>query len=287
MAEFSTDGFDLDAIAAGDGSGDDNVVFEIGGGATITRDDPSPDTGTKEGTAIDIAENWKQQGNEQFKQGSYLEAYDLYTEAAEACPGQLKGPEILKLRDEFELSARETAYNRHRLAEEERRKLEKDKSEKPPEVASSSSEKPEEFQLPPQECGDKLATYYCNRAAALLHMNRLDDAIKDCDVAVLLDPKYSKAFVRRSVAHEKLEQTEDALGDAKKALELDPTNATLKKTVARLQKMEDERLEKLKDETLGEIRISCGLTACTGFRFVRLADFLFSWFHCRQTEGFG
>jgi hypothetical protein len=70
----------------------------------------------------------------------------------------------------------------------------------------------------------------------------------------MLNPTYVKAYMRRSAAHEVLEQTEDALKDAKVALEIDPRNAAARKNVARLQKIEDERLEKLKEETLGKLK---------------------------------
>lgn len=301
--QFSSEGFDLDAVTDTNDSSNngDNVIYEIGGGATVEPVGTPPETVAATSTAkenddstptattskvesttsvMDTAESWKQQGNEQFKLGHYLEAYDLYTEAIEACPGDLKGPEILKQRDEFNESERAKAFSRQRLEQEDelrRRKLQqqqqqknanngdgatssttssnsKDSKSKEDEEKSSPPPPPAVFQLPPQPYGDKLAIYYCNRAASLVQMERYDDAIQDCDVAVLLNPVYAKGYVRRSTAYERLEKTEEALRDAQKALELEPTNATLKKTVARLQKLEEERLEKLKTETLGKLK---------------------------------
>ena len=110
------------------------------------------------------------------------------------------------------------------------------------------------FQVPPHEHGGKLAIYHSNRAACLLHLHRYEEAISDCNIAILLNPKYTKAFLRRASANEALERMEDALQDAKEALALDPTNSSTKKTVARLQKLEDERLEKLKEETMGKLK---------------------------------
>mmetsp|Transcript_30233 Transcript_30233/g.87112 ORF Transcript_30233/g.87112 Transcript_30233/m.87112 type:complete len:281 (-) Transcript_30233:2296-3138(-) len=244
MSQFSSEGFDLDAMGNGD-SGDD-VVYEIGGGVTVdTKQDEEVPPAIN---GVEKAEQWKQQGNEHFKKGSYLEAYDLYTEAIEACPGDLKGEEILRQRDEFNEAEREKAFSRRRVEEETQRK---DKiEEKEPE-----KQKPlEQFKLPPQPFGEKLAVYYCNRAAALIHLDRPEDAIKDCDVSALLNPGYTKAYVRRSAAHEKTDNTEEALRDAKTALELEPSNVTLRKSVARLQKIEDERLEKLKAETMDKLK---------------------------------
>ena len=56
----------------------------------------------------------------------------------------------------------------------------------------------QEFALPTQPHYEKLAVYYCNRAATLIHMERYEEAIQDCDVAALVHPKYTKAYVRRA-----------------------------------------------------------------------------------------
>jgi tetratricopeptide (TPR) repeat protein len=264
---FASEGFDLDAVA--DSSSEKDVVLEIGGGATTVTtattataaaesqeeasQNDNKDESNQPQTPIQVAEDWKQKGNVEFKQGNYLEAYDLYTEAMEACPCPIKGPEILQQREEFNAAEREKA--RQRMDEETRRGRKTNVEAKDEKSNSNSSENQEEpekpegpavFVLPPQDYGDKLAVYYCNRAAASMQLERYQEAIDDCDVAVLLLPTYAKAFTRRSAAYEKTERTEEALRDAKRALELEPSNANIRKSVARLQKIEDERLEKLK-----------------------------------------
>ena len=240
---FSSEGFDLDAMKE---TRADDVVYEIGGGATTS---PEPEGATKEkDEETDPAEAFKQQGNNQFKQGNYLEAYDMYTEAINTCSETLTAEEILGQRDAFFEAEREKALSRQRTEDTTRRK---DREEK------KDAEKPQpipQFELPPQPHGEKLAVYYCNRAATLIHMDRHDDAVKDCDVAVLLNPLYLKGYVRRSSAYEKMDKTDEALQDAKKALQLDPSNATLHKNVSRLQKIEDVRLEKLKAETMDKLK---------------------------------
>ncbi|CAJ1930522.1 unnamed protein product [Cylindrotheca closterium] len=257
MSNFSSDGFDLDAISTQDNS---DVIYEVGGGATVIQNEEpamkevEPSFNTSE---HDQCEEFKKQGNEQFKIGNYLEAFDLYTEAIEACPSKFTGEEILRLKDEFDEKQRSEALQRSRLSEERRRKKEDEKkngvsSSQPPE--SSKPQPFKTFELSQEDKNDKLAVYYCNRAATLQHMEKYNDALKDCDVSALLNPKYTKAFVRRSAAHERLEDTEAALKDAKAALELDPRNATIRKTVARLEKIEAERLEKLKEETMGKLK---------------------------------
>jgi tetratricopeptide (TPR) repeat protein len=261
MTDYASEGFDLDAVQAGEG---EDVIYEIGGGATVEKvsaennnahavennnndDDPMALEG------IDRAEAWKKQGNEQFKQGNYLEAYDLYTEAIEACPGELKGKDILKLKAEFLEEQREKLYRIQRQAAEERNKARQNREAAPAKDAQLD-QKPQEYALPPQPHAEKLAIYYGNRGATLLHLDRLEEAVEDCDLAILINPKYVKAFVRRSAAQERLDKTDEALGDAKKALELEPSNLQIRKNVSRLQKIEDERLEKLKTETIGKFQ---------------------------------
>jgi len=252
---FSSEGFDLDAIT--DQAGEtDNVIYEVGGGAT-TVPESIPETATaatksEPEVEKDPAEAFKQQGNEQFKLGNYLEAYDMYSEAIKACPGVLTAEEILEQRDAFLEAEREKAFSRQRMEDEARRKNSKNSKEEKKE--SEKPKPPPQFELPSQPNGEKLAVYYCNRAATLIHMDRYEDAIKDCDVAILLNPTYVKAYVRRSSASEKMDNTEDALRDAKKAIQLEPSNITLQRSVARLQKVEDERLEKLKAETMDKLK---------------------------------
>jgi tetratricopeptide (TPR) repeat protein len=274
MSNFSSEGFDLDALG-GDGSSND-VIYEIGGSATTfptaTTSNNADDTATGEEkidppSPLDKAEEWKQCGNEEFKKQNYLEAYDLYTEAIDACPCPMKAEEVLRQRDEFDEAERQKA--RQRMEAETRRHGGSNRNNRSSENSENGKEEntkdegaaddgksqpPAVFELPPQENGDKLAVYYCNRAAALIQMERHEEAIQDADVACLLNPHYTKAYVRRSSAFEKTERIEDALKDAKKALELEPSNATIRKSVARLQKLEDERLEKLKEETMAKLK---------------------------------
>ncbi len=243
MTELSSEGFDLDAV--GEGSGD--VIFEIGGGATVVPEEPplssAPETPTM--SELDEAENWKNIGNEEFKKKNYLEAYDMYTNAIESCPCELKSEEILRQRDEFDAMEREKARSRMDEETRHRKRETADASEK----ESKEPEKPQGpacFELEPQENGEKLAIFYNNRAASLIQLVRFEEAIRDADVAILLNPKYPKAYVRRSSAFEKTERTEEALRDMKQALQLEPSNKAFRRSVTRLQKMEDERLEKLK-----------------------------------------
>mmetsp|Transcript_2856 Transcript_2856/g.5495 ORF Transcript_2856/g.5495 Transcript_2856/m.5495 type:complete len:568 (-) Transcript_2856:221-1924(-) len=42
------------------------------------------------------------------------------------------------------------------------------------------------------------AKLYCNRAASLQKMDRMEEALKDCDAAIKLNPDYGKAYMRRA-----------------------------------------------------------------------------------------
>jgi tetratricopeptide (TPR) repeat protein len=272
--KFASEGFDLDAVAASDNVEND-VVYEIGGGATTTfpatsepsntsSEDHSQADSNKPLTPLEQAEDWKQRGNVEYQKGNYLEAYDLYTEAIDVCPCAMKGKEILQQRDEFNASEREKA--RLRMDEETRRgrsrqpatsksnaegkernsKSSEESTLQDEEDADEQKKGPDVFVLPPQENHDKLAVYYGNRAATSMQLERYNEAIEDCDVAILLNPLYTKAYTRRSAAYEKTERTDEALRDAKQALKLEPHNVVIRKSVTRLQQLEDARLEKLK-----------------------------------------
>ena len=313
---FSSEGFDLDALgddgvtSSGDGNAD--VIYELGGGASIqARDEPtatptvadSSTTGAKADADTNAdadappdplakSEASKAEGNASFKAGDYLDAHDSYTDAIEACPGEPTGEQLLKMREEFEEAEREKVAQRHREEMDRRREVDRKEAEKrrqrararigeeeeeDSDASASASDgdntdnedddndkqkgedtgdapKPAVFQPPEHPHGSKLAIYHANRAACSLHLNRPADCVEDCTVAIMLNPKYVKAYLRRASAHEVLEQTEDALKDAKVALEIDPRSAAARREVARLQKIEDERLEKLKEETLGKLK---------------------------------
>ncbi|KAL7436466.1 hypothetical protein ACHAXM_005377 [Skeletonema potamos] len=257
--KFDSEGFDLGSSYSNESS---DVIYEIGGGATpavVKREDE----GQKRESPIAESERLKELGNNEFRQQNHLDAYDYYTDAIEACPmGEGMGPsgeELLRLRDEFEEEQRERQAERHRRDMELRRGKGKDKDgedkKKDEDDNENDEEKgPAEFIPPRHTYGSKLAVYYANRAATSLHLGNHEEAIQDCDIALLYNPTYIKALLRRCTANEHIENTEGALRDAKRAYELDPTNAVARKHVARLQKIEEERLEKLKVETMGKLK---------------------------------
>lgn len=253
--KFDSEGFDLGAS----NNNESDVIYEIGGGATPAA--AAPVKKDDEESPIAESERLKELGNNEFRQQNHLDAYDYYTDAIEACPmGEGMGPsgeQLLKLRDEFDEEQRERQAERHRRDMERRRGQGKDKDgedKKDDEDDNDEEKGPAEFIPPRHTYGSKLAVYYANRAATSLHLGNHEEAIQDCDIALLYNPTYIKALLRRCTANEHIENTEGALRDAKRAYELEPTNSVARKNVARLQKIEEERLEKLKEETMGKLK---------------------------------
>ena len=262
--KFCSEGFDLDAIPGVKNEGEGEIVYEIGGkvsrvNAAVSDENKVDEKNEcdKEEDPLAASEELKGRGNKEFKAGNYLDAYDFYTDAVEACPG-MSGSDILQLREQHAEKEREKAYARHRAETERRRSRntndESGETTTNDEKSLDPENDPAEFEIPPHEYGDKLAVYHCNRAACLLHLGRNEEAITDCDIAILLNPKYVKAMIRRMTAFENTERTEDALNDAKMAQTLDPANADIRRHVNRLQKIENERMEKLKEETMGKLK---------------------------------
>lgn len=276
---FSSAGFDLDDIKTSSDGNHDNVVLELGGGTTTVTSEsesqPKHNNDNKSEAIPDLlapAEEFKKQGNEAFQQQNWELALEHYTAAINAAPpGSLTGDELLKLRDEW--MEQQSLEMRRKLNEEEEKRREARRKQKEAETKNGAAsaaaqnddkddddedkqkqEPPPKFKAPPYEHAEKVAVYYCNRAAVLLHLQRYHDAIRDADVAILWNPHYTKAYMRRCTAYEQTDKTDLALADAKAAMQLDPTNKMIQQTVRRLQKLEDERLEKLKTETLDKLK---------------------------------
>lgn len=257
---FASEGFDLDAAANADG------IIEIGMTSGSSRD------GQKAGGAdeelpdpMETAESHKQRGNDHFRNKEWKEAFEWYTRAIQATPG-VTGEEMMTMKKAYE----DEEAKRWREALNE---YEKDREN------GTEPQKRAEFEPPHHEFGEKLAVYHCNRAATSLQISQdvkedatntdgppsafeekrptphhLGWAIRDCSIAILLNPKYTKAYIRRATAYERCQDTENALKDAETAYSHDRTNRAVGQQVDRLKKIEDERLEKLKTETLGKLK---------------------------------
>eukprot|EP00956_Cyclotella_meneghiniana_P012230 scaffold17380_cov52-Cyclotella_meneghiniana.AAC.1 len=276
--QFDSEGFDLTAS-----ENDGGVIYEIGGGVTEeAKEQPSSspsnannnneDNNDSSSSPTFESERLKQIGNTHFTSGNHLEAIDYYTMAIEACPyGDDVGPtgeELLRLKEEFDERKREKNEERRRLEMERRRtssstnnnnnddeKKDDENNNNNIKKTENNEKKTEEEFIPPRHIyGHKLAIYHANRAASHLHLGHLDEAIDDCTIAILYNPLYTKAYLRRSTAYERNDDTESALLDSQQASILEPKNTKISRNTTRLQKIENERMEKLKQETVDKLK---------------------------------
>lgn len=93
----------------------------------------------------------------------------------------------------------------------------------------------EATELPEAEAAAQ-ADLYLQRAMAYLSSNALESALADCEQALRLDPKLSRAYLCRGLARQGLGDPGGALADFNRALELDPqmSKAYLNRGIAHL-----------------------------------------------------
>nr|CAH8854211.1 unnamed protein product [Trichobilharzia regenti] len=72
------------------------------------------------------------------------------------------------------------------------------------------------------------AKLYCNRACALFYLNRFEEALKDCDAAVSLEPNYVKARIRRAKCYSSLDEYEKAIEEWTAVVKLDGSSENKK-----------------------------------------------------------
>ena len=101
---------------------------------------------------------------------------------------------------------------------------------------------------------ENLAVFLGNRAAAYYAIEEFTLVVDDCTLALETHPTYVKVLHRRMQALEKLERLDEALNDAKRIQELDPSWPKIGVTVSRLEKESAEKMEKLKTEALGKLK---------------------------------
>ncbi|XP_005103346.1 mitochondrial import receptor subunit TOM70 [Aplysia californica] len=69
----------------------------------------------------------------------------------------------------------------------------------------------------PPDIKADMSTFYQNRAAAFENLKKFPEVVEDCDSALELNPRYSKALARRSKAREQLQKYRESLEDITKA----------------------------------------------------------------------
>eukprot|EP01063_Lacrimia_lanifica_P015571 TRINITY_DN22277_c0_g1_i1.p1 TRINITY_DN22277_c0_g1~~TRINITY_DN22277_c0_g1_i1.p1 ORF type:complete len:497 (+),score=241.26 TRINITY_DN22277_c0_g1_i1:54-1544(+) len=97
---------------------------------------------------------------------------------------------------------------------------------------------------------------YSNRAAALLNMNKFADAVSDCDRAIAMDPKFTKAYLRKGRALWKLCDFDAAKASYEEVLKRQAGNADASKDLEGLKRdMEYHKLAKAAYER-GDMRMA-------------------------------
>lgn len=90
---------------------------------------------------------------------------------------------------------------------------------------------------------------FCNRAMVLLKLDRAADAEADGDKAIKLNPKFTKAYMRRGAAREAQGKLKEALEDYEHAKVLEPANKETRKMIRHVKNalgMEvEEEVEKI------------------------------------------
>lgn len=76
-----------------------------------------------------------------------------------------------------------------------------------------------------------------NRATAFFRLKKFAVAESDCNLAIALDGKYLKAFLRRGAARNALKNYESALQDYEIALKLDPANTEAQNEVMKIKEI--------------------------------------------------
>ena len=217
-----------------------------------------------EGTPLENAQNFKEQGNECFKAKQWKDAKEFYG----------KGIAVLVKADR---ERRDPAFKtkveeEERKKEEEKRKaaaggdakakmeadLENVQAEMPIPHKPAEEEEKKEDELSEEETikqeASLLETLYCNRAACHLSLANYRSCTLDCAAALRLNPSNLKALYRSGRALLSVSKIAEADDACARGLEIDPNNAALKtlardliaknEEITRKQRVEEARLEK-------------------------------------------
>lgn len=99
------------------------------------------------------------------------------------------------------------------------------------------------------------AIFYSNRAAAKLKKGDKESALEDCNEALVQNPTYLKALVRRAQLFEDLDKPHESMRDYEEVLKVDPKHIEAKVAVAsRLPEKIKEKDEKLKAEMMDNLK---------------------------------
>ncbi|KAJ4409726.1 HSP70/90 co-chaperone [Neurospora sp. IMI 360204] len=218
-----------------------------------------------EGTPLENAQNFKEQGNECFKAKQWKDAKEFYGKGIQVlvkADRERRDP-AFKAKVEEEKRKREDEAHKARAEGDAKAKMEADlenvKAEMPiAEAAEGKEEGKKEDELSEEETIKQesalLETLYCNRAACHLSLANYRSCTLDCAAALRLNPSNLKALYRSGRALLSVSKIAEADDACARGLEIDPDNAALKQLardliakneeITRKQRAEEARLEK-------------------------------------------
>ncbi|KAL1836169.1 hypothetical protein VTJ49DRAFT_5478 [Mycothermus thermophilus] len=203
-----------------------------------------------EGTPLENAQNFKEQGNESFREKRWSDAKEFY------------GKGIAILAAEEQRRAKGLPKKVRKTEDKVNLNPNADMSSKPEDLVDDDKDKPkttndddfiEEPDDPAEVQREKslLETLHVNRAACHLELRNFRSCTLDCAAALRLNPRNIKAFYRSAKALLAVERVREAEDACTRGLALDPNNKPLlalqadiaKATavVTARQKVEDER----------------------------------------------
>lgn len=133
------------------------------------------------------ANEYKQKGNEQFKNGEFGESCKTYTQALRICPLAFDKDRAMLYSNRAAAKMKLVSYS----------------------IISFCSSFVKSFEA-------------INFTHFLFQQDLKEGAIEDCTKAVELDERYLKAYFRRAQLYEATDKLDEALADYKKIIELDP-----------------------------------------------------------------
>eukprot|EP00933_Yihiella_yeosuensis_P082344 TRINITY_DN9619_c0_g2_i1.p1 TRINITY_DN9619_c0_g2~~TRINITY_DN9619_c0_g2_i1.p1 ORF type:complete len:392 (+),score=110.33 TRINITY_DN9619_c0_g2_i1:86-1261(+) len=91
--------------------------------------------------------------------------------------------------------------------------------------------------------GKQEATLYSNRAMVRLNLNKVEDALSDAKKCLELDPSSVKAHYRKAQALQRLSEWDDAIAAAEAGLKVDPANKTFTELIDKVNQEKEKDIE--------------------------------------------
>ncbi|KAK1379986.1 U-box domain-containing protein 70 [Heracleum sosnowskyi] len=85
------------------------------------------------------------------------------------------------------------------------------------------------------------ATLYSNRAAAFLHLVKLQKALADAETTITLNPNWEKGYFRKGCVLEAMERYEEASAAFNRALKYNPQSSEVAKKIKKLTQLAKEK----------------------------------------------